>query len=121
MKRQCTQVRAELKKSARDAEAFKTSESESSYASGGVFYKLELEYWALELGALEKSCALRGREAMPKLWQSTVGTEVGASQWVNTRRSQMRKTSDTYFINVRHFVTQTRRRQAENGSGRQID
>ena len=95
MKRQYIQVRAELKKSARDAEAFKASKSESSYASGGIFYKLELEYWALELGALEKSCDLRGREAMPKLWQSTVGTEVGASQWVNTRRSPMRKTSDT--------------------------
>jgi len=67
MKRQCTQVRAELKKSARDAEAFKTSKSESSYAPGGVFYKLELEHWALALGALEKSCDRRGREALPKL------------------------------------------------------
>ena len=43
MKRQCTQVRAELKKSARDAEAFKTSKSENRYARGKVFYKLELE------------------------------------------------------------------------------
>ena len=87
----------------------------------GESYKPELEHRALEWGALEKSCGLRGREALPKRWQSTVGTEVGASPWVNTRRSQKRKTGDTQFINASHSVTLTRQRQAENGSGRQIE
>lgn len=87
----------------------------------GESYKLELEHWALEWGVLEKSCDLRGREALPKWLQSTVGTEVGASQWENTRISQKRKTGDTQFINASHSVTLTRQRQAENGSGRQIE
>ena len=32
----------------------------------GESHKLELEHRALEWGALEKSCNLRGRESLPK-------------------------------------------------------